>query len=70
MQNHSDETKVQGTHCPNCGETFDINYGSFDFDVGHIYQPAYCEVCDSEWDDVYTLTGYRDLVTVEADKKV
>lgn len=68
MQNHTDETKVQGTHCPNCQETLEINYGSIDFDGGHMYQPAYCMVCDAQWEDVYRLMGYRGLVTLQADE--
>jgi len=55
-----------GCGCPNCGSE-NVTGGSFDSDIGWerrlptvVWQNVYCEDCDFEWQDVYTLTDVCD----------
>lgn len=48
-----------GANCPHCGSD-NVDYGSFDFDDGSIYQRAQCGNCPRAWYDVYTLTNVVD----------
>lgn len=55
MQYPADSNRVLESKCPKCGDQDDLTWGSFDFDVGAIWQPVYCETCDVEWYDIYQL---------------
>lgn len=52
----------QGQFCPACGasnpEGQEVN-----IEDGKALQRMSCTVCDSEWTDVYTLTGLRGLTS-------
>jgi hypothetical protein len=54
----------QGRLCPACNsdeleyETADDSYAA------QITQVAHCRKCDSNWTDVYKLTGYRDFLNM------
>ncbi len=56
MQYHTNGTKVVDITCPKCGSEEDVTWGSYEFDDGDILQLGYCDTCDIEWYDVYTLT--------------
>jgi len=62
VQQTSKEHAESGTAtCPVCGSEQILGDGSEypnEFEVT-VFTRCYC--CDSQWDDVYTLTGYRDL---------
>lgn len=46
-----------GICCPFCGST-DIEGGGVDIDVGGASQAIFCNECEAEWTDHYTLSGY------------
>jgi transcription elongation factor Elf1 len=49
-----------GLQCPHCHST-NISGGEVNIDAGTATQEVTCDDCDSEWLDVYNLTGYADL---------
>ena len=51
-----------GLVCPNCGSPHINSEDGIDADGGCAWQNVYCEDCDARWQDVYTLTGYDNLV--------
>ena len=46
-----------GNCCPFCGSD-EIEGGSCDFEGSTVTVEVGCLVCDEEWDDVYSLTGF------------
>jgi formate dehydrogenase maturation protein FdhE len=57
----SDEyVAVSGCRCPACGNP-DITGDAIEIDGNIAWQPVYCNNCEAEWNDVYTLAGYNDL---------
>lgn len=54
-------------HCPVCGSD-EIQGGPVDVDGNQATQEVSCDACNSTWDDVYTLTGYRNLDDLEDTK--
>jgi len=49
-----------GGRCPVCGSSNIIGSGH-DYDGSQIWQNIHCSDCNSEWTDVYELTGYDNL---------
>lgn len=50
-----------GGVCPNC-RSDQIEGGSIGVDGPVAVQPVVCNDCDAQWNDVYHLAGYTDLV--------
>lgn len=53
-RNNADGTKC----CPHCNSE-SVDYGSVDCTKGEYTQVVFCHDCGAEWEDVYTMTGYR-----------
>lgn len=51
---------VDGYRCPACRST-DVVGHSYDVLRDTVTQEMTCNLCDAAWDDVYTLTAYRNL---------
>lgn len=51
--------KEFGAVCPVCGSD-QIEGGSIDIDNGMAYQNCYCNDCQEEWTDEYSLTGITE----------
>lgn len=47
-----------GVKCPFCG-SHELTSGAVEVDEGGASQSVTCDDCDSEWEDLYTLTGYK-----------
>ena len=52
-----------GSVCPRCGTPIvcAVPPGTILAGKGALYVPLSCSTCVSSWEEVYTLTGYRDL---------
>lgn len=48
-----------GTRCPFCG-SYDIIGQEVNIDAGSAWQDVFCNHCENEWQDTYTLTGYAN----------
>lgn len=51
-----------GAVCPHCGSDNIEGYGGADFDGNYCTKSVKCHDCDSEWNDVFELVGYSNLV--------
>jgi predicted Zn-ribbon and HTH transcriptional regulator len=51
----------RGVKCPVCGSEVVEGGLDIDLDGSELRQGARCRECDSEWVDVYTLTGIEDV---------
>lgn len=49
---------MRGQGCPFCG-SHETSGDSITIDNGKAYQEMGCSDCEKEWEDVYTLSGYR-----------
>ena len=47
--------------CPVCGHD-EITGHQAEFDADYAWRSITCDVCDAEWHDLYTLTGYELVV--------
>ena len=47
-------------NCPVC-DSIELTGGPVEVDSGYAHQPMLCNKCNSEWEDVYRLTGIDDL---------
>lgn len=56
-----------GQHCPACGSEDIAALGGFEADINAAWQRVVCEAedCKAEWNDLYTLTGFSDLIVPE-----
>ena len=65
--NTDDYISKKGMHCPNCEEVGGLGSFGVIFDAyqGGALQEMYCYLCDSEWSDVYKLTGYENLTIAD-----
>lgn len=52
--------KFKGNYCPECG-SLDIEGRAFNADSLSAWQDITCNQCDTEWRDLYTLTGVDKL---------
>jgi hypothetical protein len=52
-----------GSVCPRWGTLIEcaVPPGTILAGKGALYVPLSCATCGSSWEEVYTLTGYRDL---------
>jgi len=53
-----------GNVCPYCESTDVKAFGQVQVDGASGYQSAMCNQCESEWTDVYTLTGVEEITGV------
>ena len=62
----SDEYAIQaGSECPVCHTILHVNPVSAsgaEYGDGVITEEVRCSTCNSRWIELYTLTGYEDLV--------
>ena len=58
----SDEYRKEGGEmCPAC-RRYEVSYEDMTQDETEIIQKGICHVCDAEWEEVYKLDGYINLV--------
>jgi transposase-like protein len=51
-----------GAHCPNCDSENIEGHGIKDFDADWCSAGVTCKSCGATWDDIFTLSGYDNLV--------
>lgn len=62
MPNVEKYLKSGGVRCPLCNST-NINSNSrIEANNGCAWQNIKCDNCKGEWINIYTLTGYKDIV--------
>lgn len=55
-----------GCVCPVCGSDDVVSDGpDGEYDYNKIGMRCHCDSCDATWDEIYTLTGYDNLVEEE-----
>lgn len=51
---------LEGNCCPACGSAYP-SLENYHYESATITASRSCETCNSEWEEVYTLQGYRNL---------